>query len=82
MQRAKLCLDFACTCYFFNLCINWMYTGSFPYSIFWWIYCVSSTSILSAGSEYLCMNQELKPIILGKKQVDEIEMLKLNDGSS
>lgn len=78
VKRAKLCLDFSCTTYFLHLLISWLYTGEFPNSIFWWFYTISCTSILSAGSEYLCMNQELEPIIIGRKGTEDVEMMRLD----
>lgn len=81
VKRAKKCLDFACTTYFLHLVIAWLYTGLFPNSIFYWIYLVSCTSILSAGSEYLCMNQELEPIVIGKRETYDVEMMRLDPES-
>jgi hypothetical protein len=75
VKRAKLCLDFSCTTSFLHLLVSWFYTGLFPSSLFYWFYLISCTSILSAGSEYLCMNRELEPIMIGKRDTSEMTRL-------
>ncbi|PAV70691.1 hypothetical protein WR25_06756 [Diploscapter pachys] len=36
VQRAKHCLDFACTLHFFHLLICCLYNQAFPTSLSWW----------------------------------------------
>ena len=68
--------------------ISWLYSSKFPTFIFWWINTISCTFILSAGSEYLCMNRELEPIILGSSSKsksktssndEDVELMRLQD---
>ena len=67
--RARLCLDFSVSMYFFHLCYCFVYDG-WP-SFFWWAVmgaCCICTTVLG---EYVCMRRELKeiPIIGGRAPV-------------
>jgi len=67
--RAKLCLDFTATTYFWHLVIVWIYNRSFPFSLSWWllnVICITLTTVLG---EYLCMRSEMRaiPVSLGPK---------------
>jgi hypothetical protein len=84
VQRAKLCLDFACTLHLFHYMVVWIYSRGIPNAFLWWFVYVGSCTIMTMGGEHLCMRQELKPIILkpfgsGRKQrqqegADDVEM--------
>ena len=64
VQRAKLCLDFSATLYFFHFLFTRWYSGQIPNTFSWWIIFIISIAALAVGGEYLCMQRELEPITL------------------
>ncbi|KAI9354888.1 integral membrane protein S linking to the trans Golgi network-domain-containing protein [Zopfochytrium polystomum] len=67
VQRAKLCLDFAATVHFFHLILTSLYSGGVPSSFFWWLVFVGCIVVMALAGEYLCMQRELLPIMVGSK---------------
>lgn len=69
VQRAKLCLDFALTCHFYHLIACWIYNGSFPLFISWWLLNISCVTITTVLGEFLCLRSEMRaiPVQLGPK---------------
>ena len=63
VRRAKLCLDFACTFYFYHLLFTWHY-GGFPAGLLWWLMMGASLCGMAMFGEYLCMRKEMEPILL------------------
>lgn len=64
VQRAKQCLDFACTVHFFHLICTTIYNRAFPTQFTWWILQIISTTICTVLGEYLCMRIESQEIKL------------------
>lgn len=73
VQRVRLCLDFACTLHLIHLITVWLYSG-FPTSFLWWLMLTVSTATCFKTSEYLCIQEESKPIILANARNDNFEM--------
>ncbi|KAI8838354.1 integral membrane protein S linking to the trans Golgi network-domain-containing protein [Chytridium lagenaria] len=82
VQRAKLCFDFTCTLHAFHLIATSLYSASIPLSFTWWSLSIVSILIMSLGAEYLCMQEELKPIKVGSSSQssggDRIELRHLS----
>ncbi|CAL2029448.1 unnamed protein product [Caenorhabditis brenneri] len=64
VQRAKQCLDFACTVHFFHLICTTVYNRALPTQLTWWILQVLSTTVCTVLGEYLCMRIESQEIKL------------------
>ncbi|UMM12635.1 hypothetical protein L5515_001312 [Caenorhabditis briggsae] len=64
VQRAKQCLDFACTVHFFHLICVTIYNRTLPTQFTWWILQVISTTVCTVLGEYLCMKIESQEIKL------------------
>ncbi|CAI5438089.1 unnamed protein product [Caenorhabditis angaria] len=64
VQRAKQCLDFACTAHVFHLILVILYNQSFPTQFTWWILQIISVTICTVLGEYLCMRFETQEIKL------------------
>uniref|UniRef100_A0A0M3HTS6 Protein SYS1 homolog n=2 Tax=Ascaris TaxID=6251 RepID=A0A0M3HTS6_ASCLU len=64
VQRAKQCLDFACTYHFWHLLLVIYCSGSFPLQISWWLLQVISIILCTVLGEYLCLRAESKEIPL------------------
>ncbi|EFP02826.1 hypothetical protein CRE_28026 [Caenorhabditis remanei] len=64
VQRAKQCLDFACTVHFFHLICTTIYNRTLPTHFTWWILQVISTTVCTVLGEYLCMRIESQEIKL------------------
>lgn len=62
IQRAKQCLDFTCTLHLFHLITCWIYTGTFPLNITWWLVNVSCIVLMVVIGEYLCFRTDLRDI--------------------
>ncbi|KAJ3193129.1 hypothetical protein HK101_005386 [Irineochytrium annulatum] len=65
VQRAKLCFDFTCTLHGFHVLLTAAYSGGFPNTFTWWFLNIVTLLTMSLGGEYLCMQQEMKPIMIG-----------------
>lgn len=61
VERAKKCLDFASTCYFFHFVFCCAYTG-FPASLEWWLTNLAGLAIMSLMGEWLCVRREMSDI--------------------
>ncbi|CAD6198333.1 unnamed protein product [Caenorhabditis auriculariae] len=64
VQRAKQCLDFACTLHFFHLLIVVAFNLSFPFQLSWWLLQILSCIVCTVGGEFLCMRAESQEIKL------------------
>ncbi|KAJ8330895.1 hypothetical protein BDV3_002792 [Batrachochytrium dendrobatidis] len=64
VERARLCLDFACTLHILHWLLVSIYSGRSPNSLIWWVLLAGSTAMVSFGGEYLCLWRELEPIPL------------------
>uniref|UniRef100_A0A8R1DHK5 Protein SYS1 homolog n=1 Tax=Caenorhabditis japonica TaxID=281687 RepID=A0A8R1DHK5_CAEJA len=64
VQRAKQCLDFACTVHFFHLLFVIVYNRAFPTQFTWWILQIISTTVCTVLGEFLCMRLESQEIKL------------------
>eukprot|EP00051_Salpingoeca_urceolata_P029962 m.7719 g.7719 ORF g.7719 m.7719 type:complete len:162 (-) comp3031_c0_seq1:46-531(-) len=62
--RAKQCLDFACTVFFFHLVATWAYTGEFPSRLSWWLMHAACVTVTALAGEYICMHADLSSIEL------------------
>lgn len=69
VTRAKPCLDFSLTVFVVHLFIVWLYNGSFPLWLSWWILNAICVTIMCVGGEYLSLNAELKsiPLLVSRK---------------
>jgi protein SYS1 len=61
VERAKKCLDFASTLYFFHFMITWWYDG-FPWGWQWWVLNIVALVCAAVSGEWLCMRRELREI--------------------
>ena len=61
VERAKKCLDFAVTFFFFHFIACWRY-DSFPYDWRWWAVNIGACILAAVSGEYLCMKKELREI--------------------
>lgn len=61
VERAKKCLDFACTTYFLHLCFCWRFAG-FPARLEWWATNIAGLVISSLLGEWLCLRREMQEI--------------------
>ncbi|KAI9006943.1 integral membrane protein S linking to the trans Golgi network-domain-containing protein [Hyaloraphidium curvatum] len=66
VQRAKQCLDFACTLYLFHFIFTSIYSRHLPDTLIWWLLAAASIAGMAVGGEYLCMRRELEPIDVGR----------------
>ncbi|KAI6170416.1 Glycosylphosphatidylinositol anchor attachment 1 protein [Aphelenchoides bicaudatus] len=64
IQRAKNCLDFACTLHFWHFVMVILYNGQFPLQITWWLLQLVSVTICTVVGEYFCMKKETDEIPL------------------
>ncbi|CDW52915.1 SYS1 domain containing protein [Trichuris trichiura] len=70
--RAKQCLDFSFTVYFFHFLLCLVRGGAIPTAVSWWLMqflCVTVTTVLA---EYMCMRVELQDIPLSLAPVSEV----------
>jgi hypothetical protein len=63
VERAKKCLDFASTVYFWHFVATCIYSG-FPARLEWWVVNGCSLAIMALLGEYLCVRRELMDIPL------------------
>ncbi|KAI6231309.1 hypothetical protein M3Y95_00368100 [Aphelenchoides besseyi] len=64
LQRAKNCLDFACTLHFWHLILVVIYNGLFPTQLNWWLLQLISVTVATVTGEYFCMLKESAEIPL------------------
>ena len=62
--RARKCLDFGATIYFYHLFFTWMY-GGFPSTFSWWITHIMGLACMVFLGEQLCMKKEMVDITVG-----------------
>ncbi|EWM27958.1 hypothetical protein NSK_001392 [Nannochloropsis salina CCMP1776] len=63
VERAKKCLDFTVTLFFFHLLACAFYE-SFPATLLWWLCHLVGVSIMTLLGEHLCARSELRDIPL------------------
>ena len=61
VERAKKCLDFSFTLFFWHFCFCWAY-GGFPDTAEWWVVNVMCCILMTVTGEQLCMREEQKDI--------------------
>lgn len=64
VQRAKKCLDFTATIYFYHTLLCWAFF-SFPTNWEWWVVNVFSLITTVVVSEFLCIRKEMQDIPRG-----------------
>ena len=62
VNRSRLCLDFAFTCYFIHLFATCIYSHGFPLSLSWWLIMSTASWITVKRGRALCLAYELLPI--------------------
>lgn len=69
VQRTKQCLDFTVTTHFMHLVVCWIYNGTFPTTLSWWLINIICIIIMCVCGEFLCMRSEMKaiPLSIGPK---------------
>ncbi|XP_070575330.1 protein SYS1 homolog isoform X2 [Ptychodera flava] len=69
VQRTRQCLDFAATVHFYHLIICWVYNGSFPLTLSWWLVNIVCLALMTVLGEFLCMRSEMAaiPVSVGPK---------------
>ncbi|KAL1914292.1 uncharacterized protein VTP21DRAFT_9030 [Calcarisporiella thermophila] len=65
VQRARLVLDFSLTLHFFHLVFTTYHSGRIPRTLLWWMLNVATCCIMTFGGEWVCMQREMEPILLG-----------------
>ncbi|KHJ81672.1 hypothetical protein OESDEN_18640 [Oesophagostomum dentatum] len=65
VQRAKQCLDFACTIHAFHLLFVVIYNHALPTQLLWWAVQIGSIGVCTLLGEHLCMQAESQEIKLG-----------------
>ncbi|KAF8979483.1 hypothetical protein BGZ46_005383 [Entomortierella lignicola] len=68
VARARLVLDFSLTLLFHHVIVTTYYSDHIPTSFLWWALNGTTAGIMVFGGEYVCMQQEMEPIILGGGQ--------------
>ncbi|KAF9927166.1 hypothetical protein FBU30_003446 [Linnemannia zychae] len=65
VTRARLVLDFSLTLLLYHLLLVTLYSDHIPSTFLWWALNGTTCGIMIFGGEYVCMQQEMEPIILG-----------------
>ncbi|KAF9359976.1 hypothetical protein BGX26_010904 [Mortierella sp. AD094] len=65
VARARLVLDFSLTLLSYHVAVTAYYSGNIPTSFLWWALNGTTAGIMVFGGEYVCMQQEMEPILLG-----------------
>ncbi|KAG0268079.1 hypothetical protein DFQ27_007583 [Actinomortierella ambigua] len=65
VSRARLVLDFSLTLLMYHVVMTTLYSDHLPTSFLWWGLNATTAGIMIFGGEYLCMRQEMEPILLG-----------------
>ncbi|CCG80904.1 Putative uncharacterized protein [Taphrina deformans PYCC 5710] len=82
IQRARLVLDFSLTVQVVHLLLTCSYSGEIPTTWSWWLIWLMSSSIMIFGSEYACMQIELRPISFGATNTADTAMEPIQAGSA
>lgn len=64
VERAKLCLDFSATVFFWHTVFVLFYNRALPTQISWWLLQILGTVAATVLGEYLCMRAESREIPL------------------
>ncbi|KAG0339994.1 hypothetical protein BG000_000923 [Podila horticola] len=65
VARARLVLDFSLTLLLYHVLMVTYYSGHVPSSFLWWALNGTTAGVMIFGGEYVCMQLEMEPIILG-----------------
>ncbi|KAF9402825.1 hypothetical protein BGX21_008545 [Mortierella sp. AD011] len=65
VSRARLVLDFSLTLLLYHVVVTTYYSGNLPTSFLWWALNGTTAGIMVFGGEYVCMQLEMEPILLG-----------------
>ncbi|KAG0360616.1 hypothetical protein BG005_010313 [Podila minutissima] len=65
VARARLVLDFSLTLLVYHVLMVTYYSGHVPSSFLWWALNGTTAGVMIFGGEYVCMQLEMEPIILG-----------------
>ncbi|KAI1316964.1 hypothetical protein EDD11_009208 [Mortierella claussenii] len=65
VARARLVLDFSLTLLLYHVAMTTLYSDHIPTSFLWWALNGTTAGIMIFGGEYVCMQQEMEPILLG-----------------
>ncbi|KAF9427879.1 hypothetical protein BGZ94_003963 [Podila epigama] len=65
VARARLVLDYSLTLLFYHAVMVTLYSGHIPSSFLWWALNGTTAGVMIFGGEYVCMQLEMEPIILG-----------------
>ncbi|KAI8598842.1 integral membrane protein S linking to the trans Golgi network-domain-containing protein, partial [Dissophora ornata] len=65
VARARLVLDFSLTLLLYHVIMTTLYSDHVPTSFLWWSLNGTTAGIMVFGGEYVCMQQEMEPILLG-----------------
>ncbi|KAF9114031.1 hypothetical protein BGX27_000299 [Mortierella sp. AM989] len=65
VARARLVLDFSLTLLLYHVIMTTYYSDHIPTSFLWWALNGTTAGIMVFGGEYVCMQQEMEPILLG-----------------
>lgn len=65
MSRARLVLDYSITLLLYHLLMVTLYSDHVPSTFLWWALNGTTCGIMVFGGEYVCMQLEMEPIILG-----------------
>ncbi|KAF9571497.1 hypothetical protein EC968_000460 [Mortierella alpina] len=68
VTRARLVLDFSLTLLLYHVFMTTLYSDHVPTSFLWWALNGTTCGIMIFGGEYVCMQQEMEPILLGGGQ--------------
>lgn len=68
VSRARLVLDFSLTLLLYHVFMTTLYSDHVPMSFLWWALNGTTSGIMIFGGEYVCMQQEMEPILLGGGQ--------------
>jgi len=72
VKRTKQCLDFTVTCYVIHILLSWMYSGSAPSTLSWWLFTTVGVTVMCVCGEFLCLRSELQdiPLLGGKVELE------------
>ncbi|KAF9583058.1 hypothetical protein BGW38_010337 [Lunasporangiospora selenospora] len=65
VTRARLVLDFSLTLLLYHVVLTTLYSDHVPSTFLWWALNGTTCGIMIFGGEYVCMQQEMEPIVLG-----------------
>ncbi|KAF9970069.1 hypothetical protein BGZ73_007330, partial [Actinomortierella ambigua] len=65
VARARLVLDFSLTLLLYHVIMTTLYSDHLPTSFLWWGLNATMAGIMIFGGEFVCMRQEMEPILLG-----------------